>query len=97
MSLALTRSTNVAAFFMLFAIVMLQRKLDKKIVLSSLGVLAVLSVVALGFSDVAVRILSRNWENLATLSERTTAFSYLTGEWLDSPILGFGYAAGSHT
>ncbi len=97
MSLSLTRSTNVAAFLIFFIMVLLQPKSDRKFVLTGLGVMAVLSVMVLGFGEAVVSFLSRNWEGVETLSRRTDAFSYLLGKWQDSPILGYGYAAGSRT
>jgi O-antigen ligase len=56
-----------------------------------LGIAALLPAVMEGI----VTVGTRRGEGLDTLSGRTEAFSFLIEKWQDSPLLGYGFAAGT--
>jgi O-antigen ligase len=56
-----------------------------------LGIAALLPAVLEGI----VTVGTRRGEGLDTLSGRTEAFSFLIEKWQDSPLLGYGFAAGT--
>ena len=49
----------------------------------------------MGYVGPALGFITRDFEGFSTLTGRTVAFSYLLEYWKESPLWGFGYAAGT--
>jgi hypothetical protein len=95
MVLSQTRSTMAAG--VIFLVIMLhahpRARVHGALVATGAGVVIVglLPAVLRG----VVSVGTREGEGLETLSGRTVAFSYLIERWEDSPLLGYGFAAGT--
>jgi O-Antigen ligase len=72
---------------------------------SSRAVAVLVAATALGLcltvlsrsAETVLRIATRAGEGVTTISGRTDAFDYLIEQWRASPIVGFGYGAGTRT
>jgi O-antigen ligase len=93
--LSQTRSTMAAG--VAFLIIMLhahrRARVHGALIAVGLGLAmaAILPAALQGITDVG----TRRGEGLDTLSGRTEAFAYLMEKWQDSPLLGYGFAAGT--
>jgi O-antigen ligase len=93
--LSQTRTTMAAG--VAFLVIMLhahpRARVQGALIATGVGVgIAVLLPTAL---EGIVTVGTRGGEGLDTLSGRTEAFAYLIEQWQDSPLLGYGFAAGT--
>jgi O-antigen ligase len=93
--LSQTRSTMAAGIA--FLVIMLhahpRARVQGALIAAGLGLAmaAIFPAALKGVTDVG----TRRGEGLDTLSGRTEAFAYLMDKWQDSPLLGYGFAAGT--
>jgi O-Antigen ligase len=93
--LSQTRSTMAAG--VAFLVIMLhahpRARVQGALIATGVGV----GIAALLPTSLAgiVSVSTRRGEGLDTLSGRTEAFSYLIEQWQDSPLLGYGFGAGT--
>ncbi|REL37540.1 O-antigen ligase domain-containing protein [Rhodohalobacter sp. SW132] len=95
--LTFTRSSMIAAILVLFINIFIYKKFIHKalFIYISFGVVIVSGV--LGYFDNLILYFSRGQsiDVIMTLSARAGVFEFLFNRWLESPIVGYGYAAGS--
>jgi O-antigen ligase len=93
--LSQTRSTMAAGVAFLFIMLHAHPRARVQGALVTAGV--VLGIIALlpTALDEIVNVGTRRGEGLDTLSGRTEAFAYLMERWQDSPVLGYGFGAGT--
>jgi hypothetical protein len=93
--LSQTRTTMAAA--VAFLVIMLhahpRARVQGALIATGVGIgITALLPAALGG---IVSVGTRRGEGLETLSGRTEAFSYLAEQWHDSPLIGYGFGAGT--
>jgi hypothetical protein len=93
--LSQTRSTMAAAVVIL--VIMLHAHPRARVVGTLAAAGAAIGLVTLlpSLLTEMVTVGTRRGEGLETLSGRTEAFAYLIGVWQQSPLYGFGFAAGT--
>jgi O-antigen ligase len=93
--LSQTRTTMAAA--VAFLIIMLhahpRARVQGALIAAGLG-LAIVALLPAALPGI-VSVGTRRGEGLETLSGRTEAFAYLIDKWQDSPLIGYGFAAGT--
>jgi O-antigen ligase len=93
--LSQTRSTMAAG--VAFLVIMLhahpRARVQGALIVAGLG-LGIAALLPAALEGIAA-VGTRRGEGLDTLSGRTDAFAYLIDKWQDSPLLGYGFAAGT--
>jgi hypothetical protein len=90
-----TRSTMAAGVLFLVVMLLAHPRARAYGALIAIGTcLVIVGLLPAVLQDV-VSVGTREGQGLDTLSGRTVAFSYLIERWQDSPLFGYGYAAGS--
>jgi O-antigen ligase len=95
--LSRTRSMVFAAFLGCAAFVSLNKKRSVRYAGVTVSVLAALSVYPFEWHNTVIDFVMRGQSTTAfmSLTGRANAFDYLLSVWHDSPLTGYGYAAGS--
>jgi len=93
--LALTRTFNLSAIFILISVMLLQLTTPRKLAVVVLGLGVALTVFSLGYVEPLFFYLTRDLQGFETLNGRTVVFSFLLDHFSGSPILGYGFSAGS--
>jgi hypothetical protein len=93
--LSQTRSTMAAGVAFLVVMVHAHPRARVHAALLATGVGVVIVVLFPAALQEIVSVATRGGEGLETLSGRTEAFSYLIGQWQDSPLLGYGFGSGT--
>jgi hypothetical protein len=93
--LSQTRSTMAAG--VAFLVIMLHAHPRARVLaaLIATGAGLVIAVLLPAVLTEIVSVGTRRGEGLETLSGRTEAFSYLIEQWHDSPLVGYGFGAGT--
>lgn len=93
--LSQTRSTMAAG--VAFLVIMLhahpRARVQGALIVTGVGV-GIVALLPAALEEI-VTVGTRRGEGLDTLSGRTEAFAYLIEQWQDSPLLGYGFAAGT--
>ncbi|MGH8904976.1 MAG: O-antigen ligase family protein [Egibacteraceae bacterium] len=90
-----TRSTMASGLLFLVIMALAHPRLRNKVAL--LGLIAVVALLGLvpAFGQSVFGVLTRQGEGLEDLSGRTVAFTYLLDQWQSSPVVGYGFGAGT--
>jgi hypothetical protein len=92
-----TRSTIATGLLFFLIMVSLRRSARGRAALFAAGVLGLSLSVLWKLGRIVIAAATRSGDGINTLSGRTEAFDYLIQWWSKSPILGYGYGAGTRT
>jgi hypothetical protein len=95
--LSQTRTAIIPGLIFLVIMASLRKSSRAVTVLVATTALGLCLTVLLRQAEGVLRIATRAGEGVRTLSGRTDAFDYLIEQWRASPIVGFGYGAGTRT
>jgi O-Antigen ligase len=90
-----TRSTMATGLLFFGIMAMAHPRLRNKLALVGLIVVVALAGLVPTTGRSVVGVLTRQGEGLADASGRTIAFAYLFEQWQSSPVVGYGFAAGT--
>jgi hypothetical protein len=90
-----TRSTMASGLLFFGIMAMAHPRLRNKIALLGLIVVVALAGLVPTTGRSVMGVLTRQGEGLADASGRTVAFAYLFDQWRSSPVVGYGFAAGT--
>ena len=93
--MAKTRSTNFVAMLFPIILVISHKSLNVRMRCAFAISLLIITIFWMGYVGPALGFITRDFEGFSTLTGRTVAFSYLLEYWKESPLWGFGYAAGT--
>jgi O-antigen ligase len=93
--LSQTRTAIIPGVIFLVIMASLRKSSRAVAVLIAAAALGLCLTVLVRQSEAVLRVATRAGEGVSTISGRTDAFDYLIEQWRASPIVGFGYGAGT--